>query len=321
MIYILFFILIFAAELAYFRLADHFNIIDKPNQRSSHTSITLRGGGIVFYIGVLLYFALEGFQYPWFYMGLTLLSIISFADDIRPQSSKLRLIVHFMAMALMFYQWGLLEMPWYNSVIALVICTGILNAYNFMDGINGLTGGYSLVVIGALCYINSVQLNFVDNGFIYTFIIALLVFNFFNFRKKARCFAGDIGAMSAAFIIVFLLGFLIFKTRDFSYIVLLAVYGVDRALTVIHRLILHENIFEAHRKHLFQLMANELKMPQLLVSSIYGLLQGFIAVGLILAGSFAYLYLIIVIFVLSIVYIVLMKKYYCLHQMSSKTEV
>ena len=224
MIYILLFILLFAAELAYFRLADHYNIIDKPNQRSSHTSITLRGGGIVFYIGVLLYFALEGFQYPWFFMGLTLLSIISFADDIRPQSSKLRLVLHFLAMALMFYQWGLLALPWYYSVIALVICTGILNAYNFMDGINGITGGYSLVVIGALYYINFYQLNFVDNGFIFTFIIALLVFNFFNFRKKARCFAGDIGAMSAAFIIVFLLGLLIFKTHDFSYIVLMKKY-------------------------------------------------------------------------------------------------
>jgi len=159
-----------------------------------------------------------------------------------------------MAMAFMFYQWGLLATPWYYFVIALVICTGILNAYNFMDGINGITGGYSLVVIGALCYINSVQLNFVDSGFIYTLIIALLVFNFFNFRKKARCFAGDIGAMSAAFIIVFLLGLLIFKTGDFSYIVLLAVYGVDTVLTIIHRLMmLHENIFEAHRKHLYQL--------------------------------------------------------------------
>jgi len=314
MIYILLFILFFAAELVYFRIADHFNIIDKPNQRSSHSSITLRGGGIVFYIGVLLYFALEGFQYPWFFLGLTLLSIISFADDIRPQSSKLRLVLHFMAMALMFYQWGLLTLPWYYSVISLVICTGILNAYNFMDGINGITGGYSLVVIGALCYINSVQLNFVDSGFIYTFILALLVFNFFNFRKKARCFAGDIGAMSAAFIIVFLLGLLIFKTRDFSYIVLLAVYGVDTVLTIIHRLLLRENIFEAHRKHLFQLMANELKIPQLLVSSIYGLLQALIAIGLFLSGSHSYLYLISVILILSIVYIVLMKKYYRLHK-------
>jgi len=314
MIYIVLFILLFAAELVYFRVADHYNIIDKPNQRSSHTSITLRGGGIVFYIGVLLYFALEGFQYPWFFLGLTLLSVISFADDIRPQSSKLRLVIHFLAMALMFYQWGLLALPWYYSVIALIICTGILNAYNFMDGINGITGGYSLVVLGALYYINSYQLNFVDNGLILSTIVALLVFNFFNFRKKARCFAGDIGAMSAAFIIVFLLGLLIFKTGDFSYIVLLAVYGVDTVLTIIHRLLLHENIFEAHRKHLFQLMANELKMPQLLVSTLYGLLQAFIAVGLFLSGTFAYLYLILVILLLSIVYIVFMKKYYRLHE-------
>ena len=147
MIYILLLIALFGVELAYFRIADHFNIIDKPNQRSSHTLVTLRGGGIIFYIGILLYFLIEGFQYPWFFAGLTMISIISFADDIKPRSSKIRLAVHFISMALMFYQWDLFELPWYYTVISLVFCTGILNAYNFMDGINGITGGYSLSLI------------------------------------------------------------------------------------------------------------------------------------------------------------------------------
>ena len=84
--YVFIFLLLFLAELAYFKVANHFNIIDKPNQRSSHTRITLRGGGVVFYIGALLYFVLQGFQYPWFFGGLTMLSLISFADDVRPQS-------------------------------------------------------------------------------------------------------------------------------------------------------------------------------------------------------------------------------------------
>src|ERR1035437_2454154 len=194
MTYIFLLILLFASELAYFRIADRFDIIDKPNQRSSHTSITLRGGGIIFYIGILLYFLIEGFQYPWFFIGLTLISLISFADDIKPQSSKLRLIIHFISMGLMFYQWNLFSMPWYFTIVALVVCTGILNAYNFMDGINGITGGYSLAVIGALWYINSYHINFIDTNFLYYLILSILVFNFFNFRRKAKCFAGDVGA-------------------------------------------------------------------------------------------------------------------------------
>jgi len=306
------FILLFAMELAYFRVANHFNIIDKPNQRSSHISITLRGGGIVFYIGVLLYFIFEGFQYPGFFLGLTLISFISFADDIKPRSPKIRLVVHWVAMLLMFYQWGLFSMPWYFTILALVVCIGILNAYNFMDGINGITGGYSLVVAGTLCYINNYRIAFVDRNLLYSLILALLVFNFFNFRKKARCFAGDVGSISVAFILVFLLGLLMLKTHDFSYIILLAVYGVDSILTIIHRLILKENIFEAHRKHLYQLLANELRLPHLLVSSIYMALQTLIVVDYLFAYD-RYLYLMVVLAALSVLYVFIKSKFYYLH--------
>jgi UDP-N-acetylmuramyl pentapeptide phosphotransferase/UDP-N-acetylglucosamine-1-phosphate transferase len=288
--YIFIFLLLFVAELAYFKVANYFNIIDKPNQRSSHTRITLRGGGVVFYIGALLYFVLQGFQYPWFFCGLTMLSLISFADDVRPQSSKLRLLVHFTAMGLMFYQWGLFELPWYFSVCALVVSTGILNAYNFMDGINGITGGYSLVVAGALLYINIYRVQFIDNELIYYVILSLLVFNYFNFRTKARCFAGDVGSISIAFILLFLLGKLIIATNDISYIVLLGVYGVDTVLTIIRRLLLKENIFEAHRKHAYQLLANEIKLPHVWVSTIYASLQALIIVGFLLLESYSYWY-------------------------------
>jgi UDP-N-acetylmuramyl pentapeptide phosphotransferase/UDP-N-acetylglucosamine-1-phosphate transferase len=312
MTFLFIFILLFVAELAYFRVSDHFNIIDKPNQRSSHTSITLRGGGIVFYIGILLYFIFEGFQYPGFFLGLTLISFISFADDIKPRSPKIRLLVHFVSMGLMFYQWGLFSSAWYYALIALVICTGILNAYNFMDGINGITGGYSLVVAGTLCYINNYRIAFVDHNLLYCLILALLVFNFFNFRKKAKCFAGDVGSISVAFILVFLLGLLILKTNDFSYIILLAVYGVETILTIIHRLILRENIFEAHRKHVYQLLANELKLPHLLVSSIYMALQSLIVIGYLFAYDRS-IYLIVVLAALSVLYVFIKSKFYYLH--------
>ena len=314
MTYILFLIALFTIELIYFKIANSFNIIDKPNERSSHSSVTLRGGGVIFYIGALGYFFLDGFQYPWFFVGLTLISSVSFADDIRPQSSKLRLSVHFAAMVMMFYQWGLYSQYWYFALIALIVCTGILNAYNFMDGINGMTGVYSLVVIGALWYLNTYQYHYVDNEFIYAVLLALFVFIFFNFRTNAKCFAGDVGAISTAFLLVFLIGRLIIETNDFSYIILFAVYGVDSVLTIIHRLILKENIFQPHRKHAYQILANELKIPHLTVAIFYALLQGLIMLGFFFFKSHSYIFLSSVIAILSMAYVLLKMKYFHLHK-------
>ena len=106
MYYSVIFILLFLIELSYFSIADKFNIIDKPNERSSHTYVTLRGGGIIFYFGALAYFLVSGFEYPWFMLALTLISFISFVDDAHSVSNWIRLVFHFLAMTLMLYQWG-----------------------------------------------------------------------------------------------------------------------------------------------------------------------------------------------------------------------
>ncbi|WP_455674553.1 MraY family glycosyltransferase [Phocaeicola sp.] len=314
MYYIIVLALLFVAELLYFRIADKCNIIDKPNERSSHTRITLRGGGIIFYFGALAYFLTNHGEYPWMMLALTLVTFISFVDDIRSTSQFTRLVFQFTAMGLMFYQWGLFSLSWFWIVPALIVCTGIINAYNFMDGINGITGGYSLVVLGALAYINQFVVSFVEQGFIYTVLLAVLVFCFFNFRKRAKCFAGDVGSVSIAFIVLFLLGKLIISTEDFSWIVLLAVYGVDSVLTVIHRIMLHENIGLPHRKHMYQLMANELKMPHVWVSTLYMLVQALIVAGYLLCEpAYGYVYLLGCIVVLSGGYICFMRKYFHLH--------
>lgn len=314
MIYIILFALFFIIQLIYFRIADKYNIIDRPNERSSHSQITIRGGGIIFFIAVFSYFILNGLEYFWFFMGLTLISNVSLADDIKPQTYKFRLFVHFVAMLMMFYQWQLFLLPWYYTAFAMVFCIGILNAFNFMDGINGMTGGYSMVVIASLWYINTYEVSFIENQLLYLVLLSLLTFNFFNFRKKAKCFAGDVGAISIAFIIIFLLGLLILKSGDFSYIVLLAVYGVDTVLTIVHRIVLKENISKAHRKHLFQLMANEMKIPQLLVSFSYMTIQAIILCGFYIIQIDRKLYAFLVILFLSIVYYVLKRNYYYLHE-------
>lgn len=317
--YLLILALLVVAELIYFVLASKFNIIDKPNQRSSHTCITLRGGGVIFLFGAWLYTVFYGFQYPWFMIGLTMIAGVSFVDDVCTVKNRIRIVVHFASMLLMFYQWGILNLQDMGIIlIALVVCTGIINAYNFMDGINGITGGYSLAVLIPLAIAN-VSDAFVDQNLVWVTILSVLVFCFFNFRKKAECFAGDVGSVSIAFILLFMLGALILKTGHLWYLIFLGVYGVDSVLTICNRLLLRENIFKPHRKHAYQLMANELKMPHVVVSGGYLFLQLVISLGVIYLPVNKWLYFLMVILILCMAYVLFKRKYY--HRFSSIEDV
>ena len=270
-------------ELLYFRIADKYNIIDKPNHRSSHTQITLRGGGIIFPIAFVLYFVVsvayrKDYFLPedyWsFGLGLFLLSAISFLDDILDLSTKLRLVFHFLSVVLLIYFLGLWNvLPFWLLPIVFIFIIGVLNAYNFMDGINGITGLYSFVILSTLYYINQYKIIFTDVNFIIYPVLASLVFLFFNFRIKAKCFAGDVGSMSIAFWVLALLGALVIKTKDFTYFLFLGVYGIEVISTILQRIKLKENIFEAHRHHLYQLLVNQMKWSHLLVSTMYGVIQ------------------------------------------------
>ncbi len=278
--YLIVLVVLFLAELLYFKVADYFNIIDKPNERSSHTQITLRGGGVIFYFGALLFFILSEFQYPYFFIGLTLITVISFLDDVFTLSNKIRIFIHFFSILLMLYQVGILQQPFWIIGIALILCVGIINAYNFMDGINGITVSNSLAVLLLLAIVNH-QVYFVSQDLIIYSMIASVVFGFFNFRQKAKCFAGDVGSVSMAFIILFLLTKLILQTENPIYILFLSVYGIDSIWTIFRRLLKKENIFQAHRTHLYQILANENQTNKLLVSGLYGIIQlilGFIII-------------------------------------------
>ncbi|MGL5681445.1 MAG: MraY family glycosyltransferase [Marinifilaceae bacterium] len=304
---------LFLLEKLYFIIAKHYNIVDKPNERSSHKVVTLRGGGIIFTLAVLMQSVVYGISYPYFLLGLLMVAIISFIDDIKPQRASVRLVFQFAAMLLLFYQLQLFQLAWWAIPIALVLFVGIINAYNFMDGVNGITGGYSLIVLGALYYVNSYQVEFVEPSFLLFSILGVLVFLFFNFRKKARCFAGDVGSISIAFIILFALGGLIVKTGDLSYLVFLMVYGVDAALTIAHRIILKENISQPHRKHVYQLMANELGIKHTYVSMIYMLTQLAINIVFISLAEIHWIMFGVILILLSCVYICVISKYFHLH--------
>ena len=318
--YIIIFILLLIAELLYFRIADKFNIIDKPNERSSHSTIVLRGGGIIFLIGIWIWSAFFGFQYPWFLAGLTLVAGISFVDDIHSLPDSVRLIAQFAAAAMAFYQLGILHWSmWWIILLALIVYVGATNVINFMDGINGITAGYSLAVLIPLALVNMDDI-FVEQSLIISTILSSLVFCIFNFRPKgkAKCFAGDVGSIGIAFIILFLLGNVIIRTMDITWLIFLLIYGVDGCLTIVHRIMLHENLGEAHRKHAYQIMANELKVGHVKVALLYTVMQLVISLGFIYLCPdtvFAHwLYLVGVLAVLAIAYILFMKKYYHLHE-------
>lgn len=318
--YFIIFILLFVAEFLYFRIADKCNIIDKPNERSSHSTIVLRGGGIIFLIGIWIWSAFFGFQYPWFLAGLTLVAGISFVDDIHSLPDSVRLVAQFAAAAMAFYQLGILHWSmWWIILLALIVYVGATNVINFMDGINGITAGYSLAVLIPLALVN-INGVFVEQSLIISTILASLVFCIFNFRPKgkAKCFAGDVGSIGIAFIILFLLGNVMIETTDITWLIFLLVYGVDGCLTIVHRIMLHENLGEAHRKHAYQIMANELKVGHVKVSLLYTVMQLVISLGFIYLcpdTMFAHwLYLVGVSVVLAIAYILFMKKYYRLHE-------
>ena len=268
--------ILFLVENVYFFVAKRFNIVDKPNERSLHLKITIRGGGIIFLISSILYFIHSDFQFPIFILGLTAITIISFLDDIFTLPNRYRLPFQFLAIILILFELHFFTYPIWICVFVVVIGVGIINAYNFMDGVNGITGGYSMVIVGSLWFINNYHVKFIENDFLIFTISGLMVFNYFNFRTKARCFAGDVGSISIAVIILFLLLKLILQEQNLIYILFLSVYGVDSVLTIIHRLLLKENIFKAHRLHLFQVIVHNLEIPHLLMSSIYMFIQGII---------------------------------------------
>lgn len=314
--------------MVYFKIADRFNIIDKPNERSSHSSIVLRGGGIIFMLSLWIWSAFFGFQYVWFLLAVTLIAGVSFVDDIRSLPDSVRLVAQFAAMVMMFYQLDILHWNmWWMVLVALVVCVGAADVINFMDGVNGITGAYALASLVPLALLNA-GMGFVAQSLIYVVILADVVFCFFNFRPKgkAKCFAGDVGSIGVAYILLFLIGSLILATGDVTYLIFLLVYGVDGCLTIVHRILLHENLGEAHRKHAYQLMANELKIGHVKVASFYALLQLAVSLGFIYLCpmlstatelslvAWHWIYLVAALALLSLAYVLFKKKYYHLHE-------
>ena len=296
-------IVLFAAELLYFRIADKYNIIDKPNHRSSHSKITLRGGGILFPIAMLIAFVL-GYVSWSVTLAVVLVGVVSFIDDIKPLSQLPRFGSHVVAFLLVAYDLNLFGESYWVLVVVMILLIGWINAFNFMDGINGITVLYALSAILSFAYL---PVNASNMPLLIVMGISCFVFGFFNVRTTAKTFAGDVGSISMALFLGYFMIKTILTTGQIGYILFFSVYGIDAIITIINRIRNKENIFKAHRSHLYQYLANEWGYSHILISIIYAVLQLLINGTVIYLENQGSLSLLVVVTILAIVTIIYLR--------------
>lgn len=279
MSYIILFIALFGVMVGYIYLAKRIGIIDKPNERSSHKKPTVRGAGVIFPVAVLLWFFIFEYSDWYFVSAVTLMGMIGFLDDRYSLSQFPRLIIQSLGVLLVLLEMGLLSLPFFYTGISFILITGWLNTFNFMDGINGISVLYAgSVLIGVYLFKDAIP--DIQLSLIFTVGLSLIVFGWLNVRKNALAFAGDVGSLSLGLILAYFVSMLIISTGNWEFIILLSVYGVDSVLTIFLRLLKKENIFEAHRSHLYQYLANEVGLSHIIVSIIYATIQLLIIIAL-----------------------------------------
>ena len=271
--YILVFVTLSISGLIYLKLALKYKIIDKPNERSSHKKFTIRGGGILFPLAILLFFILNNFQYPYLVIGVLILAIVSFIDDIYTLSAKIRFLFQLISVCLILIEIGVPFVPILAFLFFLILGVGVVNMFNFMDGINGITGMYCLSVLSGYFLINTNEALINPDLLIYV-ALSIAVFGYYNFRKKALFFAGDIGSIVLG-VLIFFIGFLFtYKLQSPLMLLIIVVYGADATCTILYRkLFTKESIFDAHRHHIYQKLVDYFGFSHLRVSLYYAIIQ------------------------------------------------
>lgn len=288
-IYLIYFSFLYAGMiLLYIMIARKLQLTDVPSLRSSHKDITITGAGFVFPIAFFLPLAFTGefIHYRSTLTGLLLISLVSFSDDLKSVHPIIRVTVQVIAVSLLLWQTGgLFKMKPWQVVPGFILVVGIINSYNFMDGINGMNALYSIAMIGILWILKISGIYFLPVlPVFYSLISALVAFSLFNVRKKAICFSGDVGSISIAYIISLMIIQVMISTDSAVWILLFGVYGLDSVGTIVLRIIRGEKVWMPHRTHFYQYLVNERNCPHLQVSLMYASLQFLLSFILFKAG-------------------------------------
>ncbi len=313
--------LLFMVMRAYIFVAWRYGIFDIPNERSSHQQPTVSAAGLLFPFAAVIWFVLSGMQHTTIIAAMLLLTMVSFIDDVKHVNARLRVLFHFIAAGLLILVSDFDNHQWYTLITSYLLIVGYINAGNFMDGINGMTAFFHLVTLGSFILMEQVaQVNLMipvdtyttvqvlrlfPEGLVEILFISVLVFAFFNARKKALVFAGDAGSISLSFIVAWLMIQLMMATGNFFWILLIATYGIDTTYTMVVRLRGGQKPLEAHRKHLHHLLVDVKRYPHVIVSAAYAVTQLIInalTVWMITAGTMTILSFLMILFVLIAVY-------------------
>ena len=263
-------VVLIVLEVLFLKSANSFGLMDMPNERSSHQRPTIRGAGFVIGLSLMLSLLLFDIEGRWYLSGGSLLIFATgFYDDTKGSSPLVRTIFQSIATLLMIYGLGLFDtqLPIMLALI-LIVSVGTINAVNFMDGINGISALYGLLMLSCYIYLNS-KVSYLPMEFIVSSGLGLIVFGAINIRKRALAFAGDVGSTGLGYLLILFTVLWMFKESSLVYFLFWAVYGVDSTLTIVERIIKRQNIFGAHRSHLYQLLSNELNWGHLKVGFVY----------------------------------------------------
>ena len=271
----------------YFPFAEKKGMLAGVNHRSSHTKPVITGAGFIFYISYVFYiisFVFSTWDAPWpLFIGISILAIVSFIDDLKDLWFFIRLVVQILAVILMLYQIYIefsmepfamnASLLMILAIVGLIFSVGFVNLYNFMDGLNGMMVGITISALAIFALIDFFVVDFVDDLLLVYTAIPTLIFAFFNARRQAICFAGDVGAIVLGFVMVYMLVSLLMQTANVVYIFIFASIYLEAGMTVMQRLLAGQNIFKPHRIHLFQLLCNEHKHHHVKISAFYALNQ------------------------------------------------
>ena len=238
------------------RYALHRRLIDAPGARRSHAVATPRGGGIAIVVALLPVFAWMAWQNPesrtltiFAVAGLILVAGIGWIDDHRPLSAWLRLVVHVVAAALLATGMALSGVALWWCLCVCVLAVGLVNVWNFMDGIDGLATTQAMfVALGALA-VGGI------GGGVLALALGLACAGFLPFNApRATIFLGDVGSGSLGYLVACLFAWL--PASDPPILLLLALplsaFLVDAALTLLSRMLRGERWWQPHVQHLYQ---------------------------------------------------------------------
>ncbi|KJU82151.1 glycosyl transferase family protein [Candidatus Magnetobacterium bavaricum] len=279
------------------------SLIDTPNNRSSHSTPTPRGGGI----GIWMVYTGIGFYSSQDYtliLTTSSMGLLGLIEDCFKLSSKLRLTMQTILAIMAIYKYDIS----YMTIILIFFIVGTTNFYNFMDGINGIAGLSGVVSFGLTAYFSYYHLNepviAVISISLSSACLGFLVLNLPN----GKVFMGDIGSLLLGFSLALFIIKLSLNIEIFICLIMfLCTFYADALVTVFYRWKNCENLMQAHRKHLYQYLSNELGLAHWKVSVIYTGIHLVFGASALFAYTKGIVWQITVVFVFSLMFLVCYK--------------